>query len=320
MSISAWRIGQALLITVVTLVAAGAAGAVEPKAFDVEVVRNVPYYTGPGADDVRHRLDLYLPKGHKDYPVVMFVHGGAWFQGDKNHLGIYNLLGRSFARHGIGMVSPNYRLSPEVRHPEHIKDVARAFAWVHKNIGKHGGRKGELFVAGHSAGGHLAALLSTDETYLKEHGLSLKDIRGAIPVSGVYEIPDDAVCAMAFGKDPARRRQASPLHHVHPGTPPFLILYGDRELPACDGPGAEAFCRALLGKQCSALCFECPQRNHVSILLNATSDTDPVFQTMLSFITTQVTMDRLGNAASAEGLMALQTGIARYAASCGTLR
>src|SRR5262245_12677282 len=147
------------LCTFALVLTASTVSAAEPKLFDVEVVRNVAYYNGKDADDVRHRLDLYLPKGQKDYPVLLMVHGGAWIKGDKNHLGVYNLLGRSFARHGVGMVSPNYRLSPDVQHPEHVRDVARAFAWVHKDIGKRGGSTSEVFVAGHSAGGHLVALL-----------------------------------------------------------------------------------------------------------------------------------------------------------------
>ena len=288
----------------------------EPKLFDVQVVRNVAYHSAPVFDDVRHRLDLYLPKGQKDFPVLFMVHGGAWIQGDKNHLGMYNALGRTFARHGIGMVSPNYRLSPQVQHPEHVRDIARAFAWVHKHIGKHGGLPGEIFVAGHSAGGHLVALLSTDECYLKEHGLGLKDIRGAMPISGVYAIPNDPVFDVAFGKNMQMRAQASPLSHVRAGAPPFLVIYADSDLPACEGPCAEAFCRALRDQKCAAVSFECKPRNHASILLNATSDTDPVFRALLSFITTQVALDRLGEPGG-DGLTCLQSCIARYAANCG---
>src|SRR5262245_48249877 len=125
----------------------GPAPVATTKLFDVELVRNVAYYEGDDADRRRHCLDMYLPKDQKDYPVVLFIHGGAWIKGDKNHLGIYSQLGQSLARHGIGVVSANYRLSPKVKHPEHIRDVARAFAWVHKNIGKFGGRPSELFVA-----------------------------------------------------------------------------------------------------------------------------------------------------------------------------
>lgn len=291
--------------------------AAQAKLFDVEVVRNVAYHDGKDADKIRHRLDMYLPKGHKDYPVLFNVHGGAWIKGDKSGVfGVYNLLGRAFARHGIGMVSINYRLSPGVKHPEHLKDVARAFAWVHKNIGKHGGKHGELFLTGHSAGGHLVALLASDESYLKAHGLTLRDLKGVIPVSGVYTIPNDPFFDIAFGKDPAVRRQASPLHQARAGAPPFLILYADNELPGCEGAGAEAFCKALRTKQSSAETFEVKPRNHLSIILNASADTDPVFQAMLSFITTQVTLERLCNQGG-EGIECLQMCIARYAAHAG---
>src|SRR4051812_28384455 len=91
-----------------------------PANDPVRIVRGVPYYAGPDAHPSRHQLDLYLPKGRKNFPVLFFVHGGGWTVGDKDHLGIYTKLGRCLARHGIGMVSPNYRLSPAVRHPEHV--------------------------------------------------------------------------------------------------------------------------------------------------------------------------------------------------------
>ena len=288
--------GLALVLTSLAVgVFAGTAHADEPakKPADVKVIRNVAYYEGDGADAVHHRLDLYLPKGQKDFPVVFFVHGGAWMRGDKNHFGIYARLGRCLARHGIGMVSINYRLSPAVKHPEHIKDVARAFAWTHKNIARYGGRADELFVAGHSAGGHLAALLATDERYLKAHGLGLRAIRGAIPVSGLYTLPDYPLLHRVFGKDPAVLRDASPVNHISAAAPPFLIIYSDHELPGCEGPQAEAFCKALCGRSCQAVTFQAVHRNHISVLLNATYDTDPVMEHMLGFVASQVVLHRL---------------------------
>src|SRR5438477_9094130 len=104
----------------------------EEKLFDVEVVADVDYYKGDDADRVKHKLDLYLPRGQKDFPVLFFVHGGAWRSGDKNFFGAYSSLGRFYARRGVGTVVTNYRLSPRVRHPEHVRDVARAFAWTVK--------------------------------------------------------------------------------------------------------------------------------------------------------------------------------------------
>ena len=94
------------------------------RTFEVETIKDVAYYEGDAAHPVKHKLDLFLPKGHKDFPVLFFVHGGSWRHGDKGFLGIYSNIGRCFAEQGIGTVVINYRLSPSVKHPEHIKDVA----------------------------------------------------------------------------------------------------------------------------------------------------------------------------------------------------
>src|SRR5262245_54947552 len=88
--------------------------------YDVASVLGLAYHEGDGADPVRHKLDLYLPKGVKDFPVLFFVHGGAWRSGTKE---LYGPLGRVFSRNGIGTVVINYRLSPAVQHPAHVQDV-----------------------------------------------------------------------------------------------------------------------------------------------------------------------------------------------------
>jgi acetyl esterase/lipase len=98
--------------------------------------------------------------------------------------------GRRLAKKGVGVACINYRLSPQFKYPTHIQDVARAFAWVYKNIAQYGGDPTRIFVSGHSAGGHLTALLATDERWLNEQGLSLKNIKGAIPVSGVFDFSE----------------------------------------------------------------------------------------------------------------------------------
>jgi acetyl esterase/lipase len=173
-----------------------------PEArYDVQRLTDIPYSTEPADERWRHQLDLYLPTGVKDFPVVVFIHGGAWMIGDNRCWGLYSSVGEFFASHGVGAVLPNYRVSPGAKHPEHIRDVARAFAWTRAHIAGYGGRADRLFLAGHSAGGHLAALLATDERYLKTVGLSAADIRGVIAVSGVYHIPDGKVDVQLGGTD-----------------------------------------------------------------------------------------------------------------------
>jgi acetyl esterase/lipase len=297
-----------------------------PRKFEVEAVRDVAYYRGPDADGRRQRLDLFLPRGVKDYPVVVLVHGGAWMFGNKSCCGYYSAVGRFLAENGVGAVLPNYRLSPWVKHPEHVKDVARAFAWAHAHIADYGGDPGRMFLAGHSAGGHLVSLLATDETYLKAEGLGTKDVRGVISVCGVYRIPEGSlgvtlggstpvafrldeitpatgmmdlgwsrvpgapglplrvnVFGPAFGDDPRVRASASPLCHVRPGLPSFLLFCAEKDLPTLPGM-AQEFCEALRAQGCEAELLTVAGRNHNSTMFRATAADDPVGAAMLDFI------------------------------------
>ena len=194
-----------------------------PSACGVETIRNVCYYDGPDAGPY-HRLDLYLPRGLSDFPVVLLVHGGAWQVGDKNSCGLYASVGEFLARNGIGAVLPNYRLSPQVRHPEHVKDVARAFAWTREHLGRLGGRVDRLFLIGHSAGGHLVSLLTTDPSYLAAHNLSDSAIKGVISVSGVYCISPGWISGRLGGTTPDAFHldQVFPFKAASPGVCPLL--------------------------------------------------------------------------------------------------
>jgi acetyl esterase/lipase len=261
----------------------GAQAAAPEKTYKVETRRDLTYYEGEEADRAKHRLDLYLPKDRKDFPVVLFVHGGAWTIGDKNDFGAYETLGKMFARHGIGAAVANYRLSPKVMHPEHVKDVARAFAWVRKHVREYGGRPDQLFACGHSAGGHLVSLLATDDRYLKAEGLALADVKGVMAISGVYVVLVDGLFTEVFGKDPAKRKDAWPLTHVRAGCPPFLIVYADGDFPFID-LGSETFCKALLAKKVPAETLKIAKRNHIDIIGKAGQDDDPCARALREFV------------------------------------
>ncbi len=248
--------------------------------YAVEEVRGLAYHTGDGADPVRHQLDVYLPKGQKGFPVLLFVHGGTWQFGNKDEHGP---LARAFARNGVGVAVVNYRLSPKVKHPAHIEDVARAFAWAHANIGRYGGRADRIFVCGHSAGGHLVALLATDPGYLAAHKLGLKDIRGVILISGVYTIVPLSMFAPVFGSDEKVCRAASPSNHVKGQHPPALILYAEKEYFLLDAM-AERLCKQLRGCDCSADTLKVADRDHVSIIERMPTQTDPALQAALRFL------------------------------------
>jgi acetyl esterase/lipase len=252
--------------------------------FEVEAVKDITYCEGDEADAVKHKLDLFLPKGQKDFPVLFFVHGGTWSSGDRK---LYGPLGETFAKNGIGTVIISYRLSPKVQHPAHIEDVAKAFAWTVRNIAKHGGNAEQIFVSGHSAGGHLSALLATDEKYLKAEKLDRTSIKAAIPLSGVYTIVPAGKLATVFGKDADVARDASPLTHVTDKLPPFLILYADKDIATIDKV-SETFCEAIKKKKGEASAVKIEDRTHITIITKlAASDTDPATVAMLTFIAKQ---------------------------------
>jgi acetyl esterase/lipase len=264
------------LIGLVAVSAAPLRADTAKKLYEVDVQTDIAYRSDKDADPIRHKLDIYTPKGQKDFPVLMFVHGGAWKSGNKKY---YAALGATFAKQGIGVVIINYRLTDgdnKIKHPDHIKDVASAFSWIHANIGNYGGRNDRIFISGHSAGGHLVSLLATDEAYLKEHHLGLKDIRGVISLSGVYEItPNIRVFDSQFGTDAAICKAASPLNHVKEHDPPFLICYADKDIPTIDKM-SEAFCKKLCDDKCEAKVIKANDRNHFTIIIQLSLDSDDI--------------------------------------------
>jgi acetyl esterase/lipase len=149
-----------------------------------EVHRNLPYAPQPHA---RHVLDIYAPAGAKNLPVVFWIHGGGWQTGDKTSV---QQKPQAFVEKGFVFVSTNYRLLPEVDMGTIIRDIARSIHWVHDNIAKYGGDPQRMLVMGHSAGAQLAAIVCTDDRYLKEEGLSLAFIKGCVPVDGdTFDVP-----------------------------------------------------------------------------------------------------------------------------------
>jgi acetyl esterase/lipase len=274
---------SALLVscTAAALAQAGDGGPVKiGGTFEVEAVKDIAYYDGKDADPKKHKLDLFLPKGHKDFPVLFFVHGGGWTSGDRWQ---YRMLGQLFARHGFGTVVISYRLTPLVQHPGHIEDVARAFAWTHKNIARYSGRPDQIFVSGHSAGGHLAALLATNETYLKAESLSLKDIKGVMPLSGIYLFKPGRMDRV-IGKGADAADSASPVKHVTGKEPPFLILYAENDFPSCDLMSKD-FCKALKDSKVESACLEIKDRTHITIMVRLmVSEADPATQALLEFM------------------------------------
>ncbi len=247
------------------------------RAFDVQVVSDQHYSAATEGD--KNLLDLYLPRGRAGFPVLLFVHGGSWIQGSKDD---FRSQGITFAGHGVGLAVVDYRLSPEFRHPAHIQDVARAFAWVRANIAKYGGHPDELFVGGHSAGGHLAALLGSDGSYLEAEHLSFADLSGVIPISGEYNIRPGR-WPEVFGDGTGDTRDPSPTRHIDGKRPPFLILFAEHDSPSVRRQSDELSSN-LRAQSSDVASIEIKDRGHASIVHEISKPGDVTLATMLAFI------------------------------------
>jgi acetyl esterase/lipase len=179
------------------------------------VERGIAY--GP---DPRQRLDLYLPDGAPpDAPLVVFFYGGRWTVGSKE---LYPFVGQAFASRGYLVAIPDYRLYPQVRYPGFLEDGAAAVAALAERTGAgRGGRP--LFLAGHSAGAYIAAMLALDRRWLG----GCPAVDAAVGLAGPYDfLPlEDEDLRQIFGPAPAGP-STQPVAHVDPADPPMLLATG----------------------------------------------------------------------------------------------
>ncbi|MBU6173307.1 MAG: alpha/beta hydrolase [Planctomycetes bacterium] len=213
--------------------------ALNSNAWAETVQKDIPY-AQPTQE--RQFLDIYSPDNAKDSPVVFWIHGGGWQAGDKSSI---QSKPQWFLQQGFVFVSTNYRLLPNVPMETIVEDVAKSLGWVHKNISRYGGDPKKIYVMGHSAGAQLAALICTDDGYLKSEGVPFSALKGCVPVDGdTYDIPAIIETAETrrrvhkqpqakfghrekFGNDPAKHVNFSAVTHTKKdkGIPPFLIMY-----------------------------------------------------------------------------------------------
>jgi acetyl esterase/lipase len=197
-----------------------------------------PSATVAYGDDPRQRIDVWQPRTPNPAPLVVFVHGGAWKYGSKNHAASRWLPGH-LAELGYAYAAIDYRLVPAVTVEQQAEDVAHALRALLDRAPQLGIDRTKIVLMGHSAGAHLVALVGTDERYLRAADLGFADLDGVIANDGAaYDVPmqiHDAPRRLrktyteVFGKDPARQLALSPVHHAAaPNARAFLLLYVQR--------------------------------------------------------------------------------------------
>jgi acetyl esterase/lipase len=188
------------------------------------IVRDITFGSEPS-----QKLDIFMPAAAKtgSLPVIVFFYGGRWTLGSK---GSYRFVGDAFAKRGYIVAIPDYRKYPQVRFPSFVEDGAKALAWVHDHIADYGGAPDRIFVAGHSAGAHIGALLASDPSYLAQLGKDRNAvIRGFAGLAGPYSFTPDAPDLKDIFGPPERYAMMQATTFIDGSQPPMLLLYGDAD-------------------------------------------------------------------------------------------
>jgi acetyl esterase/lipase len=183
------------------------------------VAKDVAYGEGE-----RLKLDVYAPRSAagRPRPVILFFYGGSWNSGRRQG---YAFAARALAARGFVVVVPDYRLVPEARYPDFLKDCAAALRWARRHSRHYGGDGERIVLTGHSAGAYNAAMLALDPGLL---GPDRAAVRGFVGLAGPYDflpLDDDSTIA-AFGAWP-RAAETQPISYAAAGAPPVLLLHGD---------------------------------------------------------------------------------------------
>lgn len=214
----------------------------------------------------RHRIDIHRPRrAVAPCPVVVFFYGGRWKQGRRQ---LYQPMARALARHGLVVAVPDYRLYPQVRFPGFVEDAAAAVDWVFTHASEWEGDGSRVFLAGHSAGAHIAALLALDGRYLGLHGRSPADLAGMVGLAGPYDFLPfrDEDLKEIFA--PVEQYPASqPINFVDGRNPPLLLLHGSKDKIV--GPGnSKRLWRRIVERGGRARMAFLSHHGHMKILLS----------------------------------------------------
>ena len=216
-------------------------------------------------DQPRQKLDVYRPQhvapGAK---TIIFFYGGAWRDG---HKADYRFVADALTSRGFIVVVPDYRVYPAVTFPKFVEDGAAAVRWVHDHITEFNGDPKQIYLMGHSAGAHLAAMLALDAHYLKNVGLERNVIRAMAGLSGPYDFVPAKPEREVFGLKPDDSPlPILPVHYADGHAPPMLLLHGldDQTVGPANTTRLAARIREAGGE---VECILYPSRAHASMVV-----------------------------------------------------
>ena len=215
----------------------------------------------------RNTLDVYHPKGitATKKPVIVFFYGGCWGECNPLQKKDYLFVAQSLASRGYITVIPDYREYPEVNFSTLMSDASNAMHWVSQQISEYGGDPTRVFVAGHSSGAHIAAMLAMNPNYL--NASIRKNIRGFIGLAGPYDfLPLDEAYQHKLFAPQEQYAASQPINFVSSQSPPLLLLHGERDTTVKPNNSRSLARKAQsLGDNHRLVLY--PKLDHVGILL-----------------------------------------------------
>jgi acetyl esterase/lipase len=249
----------------------------------VTVQRNIVY-----DQRLNQRLDLFSPVNEISKGTIIFVHGGRWRAGKKSQYGFF---GKTMARKGYTTAVINYRLSKTAGYHGMANDVTSSVKWVQENIGLYHGNRDRIFLAGHSAGGHLAALVASNTSYFDS--LNVAPVQGVLLIDAFgldmnrylshHPKKGKSVYYRVFTRDSVNWKAASPASFLRDGLPPFLLLVGDKTFNIIKEDNFEFFYN-LKEYQPEARLKLIPHRRHAGMVLQFRKRKSAVFEPVLEFL------------------------------------
>ncbi len=237
---------------------------------------DIAYGTGP-----METLDVF-PSSQPGAPVVVFIHGGYWRSLDKSD---HSFIAPAFKNLGGCVFIPNYALCPAVTIPQITLQMVQALAWIHRNAKKYGGDPRRIYVVGHSAGGHLAAMLLDCLWPQVGPDLPADLVKGALSISGLYDL--EPLMHTPFLKDslrltPEQVRLASPALLPAPRKGVLYTVAGAEE--SAELIRHNKLIQQAWGKKVVPVCETLPGKNHFSVLEDLTAPWEHLHQLAIRLV------------------------------------
>lgn len=265
---------------------------VSTQKLQISKAKDIPYIATDrnGFDPKRNILDIYYPADtSQKTDVLLFIHGGGWLKGNKYW---YFLQGKNFAKKNVIFIAINYRLAPAL-YKDMAFDAARAVRWTLDNIEQYGGNPERIFIAGHSAGGHLAGLISLNKEYFDDAGIS-NPLKGCVLIDAFglnmtryFRMFPKAKLAVklypVFTKQELNWQAASPVNYIPAARIPFMHLVGERTFPVIK-EDAELFKRRFEQEGKSLKHIEIKGKQHIPMIGQMASGKNIMYRHILDFI------------------------------------